>query len=81
MENYRSVTGVPASTTSVPKHKAFMIVAGTSNASATLTFYGRDAGITGASATVNVNSRDVLILPIRVKSTGALSNCTCYTLN
>lgn len=81
MENYRSVNGVPASTTSVPKHKAFMIVATGSAADAALTFYGQNTGITGASATVRVPASDVLILPIRVKSTGALNNCTCYALN
>jgi len=82
MENYKIVRTAAASQTALAPHKAFMICATTNAGSAVLSFWGENSGSTGAaSVTVRCPANDTLILPVRVKATGAFSNCTCYMLD
>jgi hypothetical protein len=80
MENYKIVLAAASGASDLPKHKAFMICATDSAATAPLTFYGTQGG-ESATITIRVPADDTLVLPLQVKDVGTLANCTCYMLD
>lgn len=82
MENYKIVRTAAESTAALAPHKAFMITSTGSAGSAALSFFGENAGMTGAGpVSISVPASGTVILPLRVKATGAYSNCLCYMLD